>query len=160
MSSSPPERTGAATARLKEILAPDLDGARAPAEAPPVDALSRAAAAMDEVRGELSELFAQDVLRLAQARDDWRLAPEGDALARLKRCAHELKGLGATCGHPLAGRLGASLEHLLDELAPPACLVHAHVDAVLAMIGREPKEDHAADGQLTDALEAAVAARR
>ena len=134
MSNSPPEHDGVAAVRRPELFSPDA--APAPAVAPPDDALSRAAAAMDGIRDELRELFVQDVLRLAQARDAWGRSPDDDALARLKGCAHELKGLGATCGHPLAGRRGASLEQLLEEAAPEPTLVHAHVDAVLAVVQR------------------------
>ncbi|MBE7218096.1 MAG: Hpt domain-containing protein [Caulobacteraceae bacterium] len=105
---------------------------------------------------EFAPLLQEELARMAAARTAWRAG----GVRELEAAAHDLKGLGATFGAPLAGRIAASLERLLAAGDAPAGLVDAHVDAARAVV----REGAAAAGDprgalLAAALEAAVELR-
>lgn len=123
--------------------------------APPAHLLAAAQAALVSMADEFGPLLQQDLQRLASARAEWRRS--GDAHG-LKAATHDLRGLGALYGAPLAGRIATSLERLLSGDRPSGRLVEAHVDAILAMV-REGAADaaHPQGVKLAAALEAATA---
>ena len=122
-------------------------------------ALARAEAALQALSGEFAGWMEEELGRLEAACSRLR-AGDADPAAwnELHLRAHDLKGLGATYGHPLATRLCASLCRLLDDPATrtPACrpLAEAHVAAVRATTDRTPGEVEGA--RLCEALEAHV----
>lgn len=124
----------------------------------PEGALDRAAAAMAAMSADLEDWFTDELARLARARVAWRRSPGAVATLPLKSCAHDLKGLGATYGYPLVGRVAGSLERLLDAPEPASALVEAHLDAIAAIV-REAAgaPDHPVGAALALALEHAEA---
>ena len=77
------------------------------------DAVARAEAALQTLSHQFAAWMTEELSRLEAAHA--RLGTEGpraDVLAELQTCAHDLKGLGETCGHPLAGRA-------LTDQSPP-----------------------------------------
>ncbi len=122
-------------------------------------ALARAEAALRALSGEFPGWMADELAKLEEARA--RLHAEDGSRAawdQLLLGAHDLKGLGATYGHPLATRICASLCRLLDDPGRrplrSRALVDAHVDAVRATTGHPPTPAQGA--WLCEALEARV----
>jgi chemotaxis protein histidine kinase CheA len=104
-------------------------------------AIDRANEAMKQVSGSFGEWLETDVAKLQGA----RLAAEragwtDQALHDLFAAAHDLKGMGATYGFPLATQLCASLCRLIetdagkDATRAAPSLATAHVDAVRAAL--------------------------
>ena len=100
--------------------------------------LARAEAALQALSREFSGWMTEETGKLEAARA--RVVAEAGSPAawdELLGRAHDLKGLGATFGHPLATRICASLCRLLDDpvhrAATPLALVDSHVDAVRAL---------------------------
>lgn len=125
----------------------------ADAPKPPRDdgVLARAAAALQSLSGEMETWLLEEVDKLLAAGD--RLGERRDAQAAqaLRLRAHDLKGLGGTCSRPRLGRVGASLERLLDAapvdgqgLAPADwLLIRAHLDAAAALAAVRPDDPKA-----------------
>lgn len=105
------------------------------------NALERATRAMEAVSPAFLEWMQADVEKLHAA----RLAAEADGwsdatLTALFAAAHDVKGMGATYGFPLATQLAACLCRLIETDAGKAAarqlpqLVCAHVDAIRATL--------------------------
>ncbi|MGD9815117.1 MAG: Hpt domain-containing protein [Hyphomonadaceae bacterium] len=129
------------------------------------EALARADKTLEALGGSMEQWLDADIERLQIARQlaaqtHWS-APSVEALAA---AAHDLKGVGATYGYPLAGQLAASLCRLIEspagkaDAAKNAGLIGAHVDALRAVVRDRIKTDgHATSRALLRALEMEVA---
>jgi HPt (histidine-containing phosphotransfer) domain-containing protein len=106
-----------------------------------VHALDRASDALKQVSGSFGEWLEADVgklqgARLAAERQGWT----DQALQDLFAAAHDLKGMGATYGFPLATQLAASLCRLIetnagkDATRAAPSLATTHVDAIRAAL--------------------------
>ena len=126
-------------------------------------ALSRVAEAVEGMTDELGPAFQEELDRLEAARLRFAAGAPGAAVA-LRNRAHDLKGTGKICGFPLAARIAASLQELLDRApAPPPerlrPLADAHAAAIRTLVRegiREP--DHPAGAELAAVLERAAQA--
>lgn len=124
-------------------------------------ALARAEAALQALSGQFAGWMAEELGRLESARDGLRTAsPSAEAWDELHARAHDLKGLGATYGHPMATRICASLCRLLDSpshrSSAPRALAEAHVAAVRASVDGDPAAAGACErleAAVTDELE-------
>lgn len=108
-------------------------------------ALKRAESAMDSLKSEFGAMAAEGVAALAAAHGDYAAQPSPERRGTLLRAAHDLKGLAATFGYPLMGRLSGSLACLAADApaqAPlPANLVQAHIAAIQLVLARDMKGD-------------------
>jgi chemotaxis protein histidine kinase CheA len=97
-------------------------------------AISRAEAAMEEIKGEFAAWAAADVEKLVAARARFAKTPDAPSRAALLRAAHDMKGQAATFNYPLIAQVSGSLSKLVGELPAdkelPLGLVDAHVNAV------------------------------
>lgn len=105
------------------------------------DAVARADETLKSMSGSFGEWLQADMEKLQAARlaaeaDNWSL----ETLEGLFAAAHDLKGMGATYGYPLATQLAGSLCRLIATDAGKAAaqaqpaLVTAHVDALRAAV--------------------------
>lgn len=112
-------------------------------------AIARADSTLEALSDSLEDWLEQDIQRLQGARlaaesAHWSMA----SLEALMTAAHDLKGMGATYGFPLATRLAASLCRLIETDAGKALaqtdpkLVCAHVDAIRAAVRERMRDDH------------------
>ncbi len=100
-----------------------------------MEAIARAEAALEQLSCEFDGWVNEEVDKLLAAREDARSSePTGDAIERIYRCAHDLKGEGETLGYPMISMLCSCLCRLLDavpdKLQVPMTLIDNHVDAV------------------------------
>jgi hypothetical protein len=129
-------------------------------------AVARADEALEAMGEDLEAWLQADVERLQAARvradaAHWNVLTQDD----VHGVAHDLKGLGATYGSPLATRIAASLCRLIETDAgkvlaqrDPA-LARAHIDALRASVrDRITSADHPIGRAVIQALEAHVAA--
>ena len=109
-----------------------------------ISAVRRAELAVEELRDEFAGWMAEDVNRLATARDAYIAARSVDTLGALYRASHDLKGQGTTFDYPLVARMAASLCKLTDVEGDgkeiPANLVDAHVDAIKVIFRQNIKD--------------------
>lgn len=112
-------------------------------------AIARADSTLEALSDSLEDWLEQDIhrlqnARLASERAHWSVA----SLETLMTAAHDLKGMGATYGFPLATRLAASLCRLIETDAGKALvqadptLVCAHVDAIRAAVRERMCDDN------------------
>lgn len=151
-----------------QLIDPKDAGGRRHDLKPPVfdaGAVARADEALKAMGEDMQTWLDADIERLHAARLG---AAEGawspHALEPLFGAAHDLKGMGATYGYPLATLLAASLCRLIETDAGKAAakrepdLVCAHVDALRAAVRDRIKTDaHPVGRALVQALEARVA---
>lgn len=129
------------------------------------EAIARADQALQSIGGSMQEWLDADIERLQHARvaaeaEDW----SPTSIETLAGVAHDIKGMGATYGFPLATQIGASLCRLIETdqgkataQADPT-LVCAHVDALRAAVRDQVKTDgHPVGRALLVALETNVA---
>jgi chemotaxis protein histidine kinase CheA len=128
-------------------------------------ALVRADQTLKALSGSFDQWLEADVAQLQMARvkaeqDGW----SDKALHGVFAASHNLKGMGATYGSPLATQLAASLCRLTETDAGKASaranpsLVSAHVDAVRAALRDNiTSANHPVGRALLEALEAQVA---
>jgi len=129
------------------------------------DAIARADNTLKAMSESMEHWLEADVERLqatrmSAERADWTMR----SLEALNIAAHDLKGMGATYGFPLATQLAASLCRLIETDAgkllaqrDPA-LVRAHVDALRAAVRDRIRDDqHPLGRALVQTLEAQVA---
>lgn len=120
------------------------------------DAVARAEAALQALSTQFDAWMEAELQRIEAAHTSFVAAPGPERLAELHTCAHDLKGLAATYGHPLAGRAAASLCRLVEppRESPPPELVAAHVEALRTLVDlRTEDEDHPLGAPLCEALE-------
>lgn len=105
------------------------------------DAPARADDALKAMGASFEQWLDDDILKLQAAREAAeRQAWNDEALDILMRAAHDLKGMGGSCGYPLVTQIAASLCRLVETEAGKAAarsnpvLVRAHVDALRATI--------------------------
>jgi HPt (histidine-containing phosphotransfer) domain-containing protein len=104
------------------------------------EAVARAERALDELRPAFVAMLADDVARLAEAARAFAAEPTREARRALFQAAHDLRGQAGLLGHPLIGRIAASLARLVERGAEPGPLVARHVEAIGAML-REGARD-------------------
>lgn len=89
---------------------PDPSNPSSPSVRKPViseEAIARAQKAVDQLSSRFDGWMAEEVRRLAEAWSACESADGSDAtLKELHLRAHDLKGLGPTCGYPIIGDLG------------------------------------------------------
>jgi chemotaxis protein histidine kinase CheA len=129
------------------------------------NAAVRATEALGNLGESMEAWIDADIERLQMARlaceaSEWGL----EQLDALLLCAHDLKGMGATYGFPLASQFAASLCRLIETESGKAAaqrqpaLVCAHVDALRAAIrGRIRDAAHPVGKALVETLDAQVA---
>jgi len=102
-------------------------------------ALTRAEAAMDQLKGEFTAWAGDDVKALATALKTFNASGDDAARAALTRAAHDIRGQAATFGYPMMARMAVSLVRLLAEarVLPAglaAGLAQAHVAAIQVIL--------------------------
>lgn len=117
---------------------PVLDGKQPVFDA---EAVARADETLNAMSASFKEWLEADVRRLQRARAEAERAAMSDAaLEQLMGVAHDIKGMGASYGYPLATEIAASLCRLIETPAGKAAaraqpaLVLAHVDALRAVV--------------------------
>lgn len=141
---------------------PSLDGARRPVISD--EAVARAQEAVDRLSARFDDWMTEEVRRMSDA---WFACESADGsdetLETLHRCAHDLKGLGPTCGYPLIGELGAELCRLTGpavrrgEIIFSPDLVREHAEAVQMALAARIRSSEAPEGS---AMLSRLAARR
>ncbi len=103
------------------------------------EAVARAEAALTALSSKYGDWLQEEVERLDDAREAVRLEGVNQGTVnKLFTHAHDLKGLGATYGFPIIGRISASLCNLIgggdgcDSISVP--LVDAHINAIKAAV--------------------------
>jgi len=131
-------------------------------EGPDMDAIKRAEEALAELQGEMGGWLLEELDRLHAAHTVLSKDPSSaDAKAGLYSVVHDLKGLGATYGFPLVGRISGSICVLLsghgDNNPLPGSLIDAHINAIKVIVRDEVKDaDDATGSALASELEALV----
>ena len=108
-------------------------------EAPDMDAIKRAEDALADLQGDMQKWLQEELTRLDAAQAGHTANPnDAESRANLYAVAHDLKGLGATYGFPLVGRVAGSQCEMMTGLGKtkplPASLTKAHVDTIHAMV--------------------------
>jgi HPt (histidine-containing phosphotransfer) domain-containing protein len=145
----------------RDIGLPLLDG-KMPVFDP--DAVARADQTLKAMSGSFQQWLETDVRRLQHLRTAAEQAQWSDrSIEALMSVAHDIKGIGASYGYPLATEIAASLCRLIETpsgksatRAAPA-LAQAHVDALRAIARDQIKtQDHPVGRALLAALDAEV----
>ena len=128
------------------------------------EAVARAQEAVDRLSARFDEWMTEEVRRMSDAWFACETAHgSGETLETLHRCAHDLKGLGPTCGYPLIGELGAELCRLTGpavrrgEIIFKPDLVREHAEAVQIALAARIRSAETPDGS---AMLSRLAARR
>ena len=127
------------------------------------DAVARAEAALKSMAAQFDQWLQDEVTKITEAQTKVREEGLNEATAEsLYFRAHDLKGLGTTYNYPLVTRIAASLCRLLDNkdkrLSAPIPVLHAHVDAIRAVVRDQIQTDeHPIGRELVLALEAQAA---
>jgi chemotaxis protein histidine kinase CheA len=104
-----------------------------------MDVVARAEAALSEIKHEFRSWMSSECEALEAARNEMQSqGPSVEALQKVSRAAHEIRGHAAVLGFPLAGRIAAILCRLL-AYAPnpqlvPLAVIESHVDAIRAVV--------------------------
>lgn len=129
----------------RDIGLPVLDGRQPVFDA---DAVARAEETLQSMSQSFQEWLDADIRKLQQARLEAEQAAWSDAaLDQLWGVAHDLKGMGASYGYPLATLIAASLCRLIETPAGKTAaraqptLAQAHVDALRAVVRDGIKSD-------------------
>jgi hypothetical protein len=128
------------------------------------EAVARAQEAVDRLSARFDDWMTEEVRRMSDAWFACETAHGSDeTLETLHRCAHDLKGLGPTCGYPLIGELGAELCRLTGpavrrgEIIFKPDLVREHAEAVQIALAARIRSAETPDGS---AMLSRLAARR
>jgi chemotaxis protein histidine kinase CheA len=128
------------------------------------EAVARAQEAVDRLSARFDDWMMEEVRRMSDAWFACETAQGSDeTLETLHRCAHDLKGLGPTCGYPLIGELGAELCRLTGpavrrgEIIFKPDLVREHAEAVQIALAARIRSAETPDGS---AMLSRLAARR
>jgi hypothetical protein len=125
-------------------------------------AIARAEAALQSLSSNFMAWLQDEIVKLEAARQDVRAQGITDlTVEALYLRAHDLKGLGATYGYPLIGRIAGSLCRLIDDKAKrdkaPMGLIDAHIDGIKAAVRDGIKNaDHPVGRVLVEELERRV----
>ena len=139
-------------AKIGTDAGPDLDQIVAQAEA-----------ALGDMKEEY-EVWIRDYLTsIGKALEDARASepPDPDAIERIRKTSHEIKGQGETFGYPLLTQAGHMLHHFIERDALNAArhlpLVAAHID-FMNLVVKNGVHDMGGleEAQLLSALEAAT----
>jgi hypothetical protein len=150
-----------------EFIDPRTAGAQPPPLKKPVfdaNAVVRADETLRAMSGSFADWLEGDMQKLQTARLNAEQGGWTDAgLEALLAAAHDLKGMGATYGYPLATQLSASLCRLIETEAGKEAararpsLVCAHVDALRASVRDGIKSSaHPVGRAILEALEREV----
>lgn len=128
------------------------------------DAVARAEQTLQAMSGSFQQWLEADLRRLQQARLAAERAEWSDAgLEQLMCVAHDIKGMGASYGYPLATDIAASLCRLIETPSGKAAtrgspgLALAHVDALRAVVRDHIKtEEHPVGRALLQTLDGEV----
>jgi chemotaxis protein histidine kinase CheA len=97
-------------------------------------AIKRAEAAIEEIKAEFPDWIAEDIALLTASCGKFLSEGDGNAVGRLFRASHDLKGQAATFEYPLVARIAASLCQLIETTEKPeainGALALAHVEAI------------------------------
>lgn len=145
----------------RDVGLPVLDGKTPVFDA---DALARADQTLKAMSGSFQQWLDADVNRLQHARLAAVRAQWSDAAIEQIMCvAHDIKGMGASYGYPLATQIAASLCRLTETAAGKSVvrtspgLAEAHVDALRAVMRDHIKTaEHPVGRALLGALNAEV----
>lgn len=123
-------------------------------------AIKRAEEAVETIKVQFPDWIAEDIELLSYACKAY-LDGNHQALGRLYRAGHDLKGQAATFEYPLIARIAASLCRLLDapDISPRILrrLTEAHVEAIKVAFKNQIKtESNVTALQLAEELEAQV----
>ena len=127
------------------------------------NAIAKAEAALKAMSAQFGQWLQDEIAKLDAAQAAIRTEGLNATTAEgLYFRAHDLKGLGTTYQYPLVTRLAGSLCKLLDDPAKrihaPERLLHAHIDAIKAVVRDEIQtDDHPTGRVLAETLEAEVA---
>jgi chemotaxis protein histidine kinase CheA len=101
-------------------------------------AVKRAEEAIENLKGEFTAWLVEDVLHLVEARNAYVKDTNDEALGKLYRASHDLKGQATTFNFPLVSRVASSLCKLTDDtnngIDLPKPLIDAHVDAIKVIL--------------------------
>lgn len=141
---------------------PDIETDRRPVISE--EAIARAQEAVDRLSARFDDWMTEEVRRMSDAWFACQNAHGSDeTLETLHRCAHDLKGLGPTCGYPLIGELGAEICRLTSpavrrgDIVFKPDLVREHAEAVQIALASRIRSAEAPEGS---AMLARLAARR
>ena len=130
------------------------------------NAIAKAEAALKAMSSQFGQWLQDEITKLDAAQAAIRTQGLNAQTAEgLYFRAHDLKGLGTTYLYPLVTRLAGSLCKLLDDpskrATAPERLLHAHIDAIKAVVRDQIQtDDHPTGRILAETLEAEVAAYR
>lgn len=130
--------------------------------APDDELVMRAEAALAELSDEFDTWMADEVERLRAARQAARSARwSTKTVDALYGVSHDLRGQATTLGYPLVGRIADALCRLLEGFADsstaPSGLIEQHVDAMIACVRENRRDDSDAVGlAVIEALSASV----
>lgn len=152
-----------------EMIDPRDAGVRRLSLSAPVfsgEAIERAEDALDAMDGQMASWLEAIIERLQGARQMAEASSWDEIGAEaVHGAAHDLKGIGETCGFPLATQIAASLCRLIetdagkDAVAKDPSLACAHIDALRAVVRDSVCTDADPIGRaLLRALETRVAA--
>ncbi len=163
MADDPPSGRKSDPARKAEFIRPTPLADKVPTMGGPrpEDAIRRAEKAIAAVAGEFEGMLAEELDELDILLRDYRQNPEPQALDRLFRRVHNLRGQGTTLGFPLITRIGTSFCGYLierDQTKPvkPA-LIEQHIMALRVVLKeRGTPKGNALSDSVAAALEEAV----
>ena len=116
-------------------------------DADPANLIRRADKQVQKLSGEFEEIFAASVPALGEAMERLRKTDGADdeALDRLRRTLHDLRGQAGTFGYPLVSQVGDSACKFIDLSekidAPETEVLGMHIDALKAISQAKIKGD-------------------
>ena len=125
--------------------------------------VAQAEAALDDMKDEYEGWIRDYLTSIDQALQDARASypPDPEAIARIRKISHEIKGQGETFGYPLLTQAGHMLHHFIDRDERVATrnlpLIAAHID-FMNLVVRNGVKDHGGpeEAKLLSALETAT----
>jgi HPt (histidine-containing phosphotransfer) domain-containing protein len=113
----------------------------------PANLIRRADNQVAKLAGEFEEIFAASIPALATAMEELRQSDgeNADALSRLRRLLHDLRGQAGTFGYPLVSQVGDSACKFIDLSetigAAETEVLSVHIDALRAVSQAKIKGD-------------------
>ena len=133
-------------------------------EGPNLDRIvAQAEAALDDMRDEYEGWIREYLASIGKALEEARAShpPNPEAIARIRKISHEIKGQGETFGYPLLTQAGHMLHHLIDKDERVASrnlpLIAAYIDFMNLVVKNEVHDmGGLEEAQLLSALETAT----